>query len=300
MAITSLCITDFRNLAFAELTPFTRGLNVISGDNGSGKTSLLEAIHYLGLGRSFRTATSARLIRQETEKFSLFAQLVRENLSNLPVGVERTLKAAHELGILLREVVHRKPARVDVLTADDFVEIDEDLRVAGTDGDRHRGLGHHCAVDAPGLERLAHRGKVDLEELHLRDVAPALRQPGFEVHLGTGMQPVYRDRLPFEIFGRLQRRVGGDAERHRRYAGHAYRARADDNDESDNTCTQVAQNPHDVVLRETLGAFSSTATDARSVRSSIERGLYRIDHFQKVVTIPVATKCALLAHRRHR
>jgi DNA replication and repair protein RecF len=89
MAITSLSITDFRNLAFAELNPFSRGLNVICGDNGSGKTSLLEAIHYLGLGRSFRTATSSRLIRKETEKFSLFAQLLRNNLSALPIGVER-------------------------------------------------------------------------------------------------------------------------------------------------------------------------------------------------------------------
>ena len=57
MAITSLRIADFRNLAAVEIVPCQYGLNVIYGNNGSGKTSLLEAIHYLGLGRSFRSAT---------------------------------------------------------------------------------------------------------------------------------------------------------------------------------------------------------------------------------------------------
>ena len=57
MPITSLHITDFRNLEDVELAPCAQGLNIITGDNGSGKTSLLEAIHYLGHGRSFRTST---------------------------------------------------------------------------------------------------------------------------------------------------------------------------------------------------------------------------------------------------
>ena len=40
-----------------------RGLNLITGDNGSGKTSLLEAIYLLGRGRSFRTRHTEQLIR---------------------------------------------------------------------------------------------------------------------------------------------------------------------------------------------------------------------------------------------
>ena len=45
---------DFRNITAADLQPCIQGLNIFSGDNGSGKTSVLEAIHYLSYGRSFR------------------------------------------------------------------------------------------------------------------------------------------------------------------------------------------------------------------------------------------------------
>lgn len=89
MAITSLRIADFRNLVAVELLPVQHGMNVISGNNGSGKTSLLEAIHYLGMGKSFRSSTSSRLIRYTSDKFSVFSQLVIDNNRYLPVGVER-------------------------------------------------------------------------------------------------------------------------------------------------------------------------------------------------------------------
>ena len=84
MPITLLRVTDFRNLASVELDPFEKGLNVICGDNGSGKTNLLEAIYYLGLGRSFRSSVSSRLIRQDKDKFSLFAQLVSDSQPSIP------------------------------------------------------------------------------------------------------------------------------------------------------------------------------------------------------------------------
>jgi len=89
MPISLLRLTDFRNLASAELHPSTQGFNLITGDNGSGKTSLLEAIHYLSLGRSFRTATAARLIRHEQEKFSLFSQILNDAQLLIPLGMER-------------------------------------------------------------------------------------------------------------------------------------------------------------------------------------------------------------------
>jgi DNA replication and repair protein RecF len=89
MSITSLRILDFRNLAAAEISPCVQGLNIICGDNGSGKTSLLEAIYYLGLGRSFRSSTATRMIKHESLKFSLFAQLISENERLIPIGAER-------------------------------------------------------------------------------------------------------------------------------------------------------------------------------------------------------------------
>jgi DNA replication and repair protein RecF len=56
-----LTITAIRNIRETELFPAPR-INIIVGDNGSGKTSLLEAISLLSLGRSFRTHQHLPLI----------------------------------------------------------------------------------------------------------------------------------------------------------------------------------------------------------------------------------------------
>ena len=42
-------------------------MNLISGENGSGKTSIIEAIHILTVGKSFRTEQDKELIRTESE-----------------------------------------------------------------------------------------------------------------------------------------------------------------------------------------------------------------------------------------
>lgn len=54
LRIEKLEIVGFRNLARLELELAPR-LNVISGDNGQGKTSVLEALYFLATSRSFRT-----------------------------------------------------------------------------------------------------------------------------------------------------------------------------------------------------------------------------------------------------
>ncbi len=54
MAIIKLSITGLRNLQPVTLALSPR-INIFYGDNGSGKTSILEAIHLLGLARSFRS-----------------------------------------------------------------------------------------------------------------------------------------------------------------------------------------------------------------------------------------------------
>jgi len=70
MSLDRLGVEDFRCVASAELDVDAR-CNVISGANGSGKTSLLETIFVLGRGRSFRTARTETLIRRGAEAFQL-------------------------------------------------------------------------------------------------------------------------------------------------------------------------------------------------------------------------------------
>ncbi|MFN9810644.1 MAG: DNA replication/repair protein RecF [Deltaproteobacteria bacterium] len=65
--VRSLRAGGFRNLARLELTPGPR-LNVIAGDNGQGKSNLLEAIHYAATLRSFRGAGTDELVATGSEE----------------------------------------------------------------------------------------------------------------------------------------------------------------------------------------------------------------------------------------
>jgi DNA replication and repair protein RecF len=73
MSLVDLVVEDLRCLQRAEL-PLLRH-NVIYGSNGSGKTSLLEAIFLLGRGRSFRTRNSERLVRHGQAQLTVFGRI---------------------------------------------------------------------------------------------------------------------------------------------------------------------------------------------------------------------------------
>ena len=69
MRLLSLEVENYRNIASASLTP-GRELTVICGNNGQGKTNLLEAIWLLTGGKSFRGGKDAELVRRG-EPFAL-------------------------------------------------------------------------------------------------------------------------------------------------------------------------------------------------------------------------------------
>ncbi len=89
MAFTRIDIFNFRNISTAKFNPAPLGVNLLYGQNGSGKTSLLEALYYLSVGRSFRSSKTGRIIKHETEKLSIFAQLLNPSNSITSVGIER-------------------------------------------------------------------------------------------------------------------------------------------------------------------------------------------------------------------
>jgi len=88
MALQSLDIRDFRNIQNASLT-FSSGLNLVTGTNAAGKTSLLEAIYCLGRVRSFRTAIVDEPVRYGQAAYRLVGRVSREGGRSVPVGIER-------------------------------------------------------------------------------------------------------------------------------------------------------------------------------------------------------------------
>ncbi len=66
-------VTDFRCLRNVELN-LESDFNLVIGANASGKTSLLEALAYLGRGKSFRGADTRTLIRHGASEFVLFGE----------------------------------------------------------------------------------------------------------------------------------------------------------------------------------------------------------------------------------
>ncbi len=88
MAVTRFTAEKFRCLQSVELQ-LDPGFNVIYGANASGKTSLLEALAYLGRGKSFRGAATATLISHGEREFVLFAEL-EESGRTSRVGVRNS------------------------------------------------------------------------------------------------------------------------------------------------------------------------------------------------------------------
>lgn len=62
MRIDTVEYRDFRNIASATVT-LSDGANIFIGENGAGKTSALEGMHYFAQGRSFRTRHDSELVR---------------------------------------------------------------------------------------------------------------------------------------------------------------------------------------------------------------------------------------------
>jgi DNA replication and repair protein RecF len=68
MTLDQLHLLFFKNYDEASLT-FSSGINCFIGDNGSGKTNLLDAIYYLALGKSAFASTDAQNIKQDADFF---------------------------------------------------------------------------------------------------------------------------------------------------------------------------------------------------------------------------------------
>jgi DNA replication and repair protein RecF len=128
MYLKKIQIRDFRNIRSAELD-LADSFNIITGNNGAGKTSLLEAVSFLARGKSFKTPNSTNLIHSGQSDFLILAIGDR----NEKLGLRRTLtdmqvrlngQAVNRLSDLVRLI----PLLVITPNSHELIERGPDLR----------------------------------------------------------------------------------------------------------------------------------------------------------------------------
>lgn len=92
MYLKHLRLQNFRNHLDLSLE-FHPRVNLITGDNGIGKTNILEAIHLISTGKSFRTSCFDEMIHHTCSFFFIEAEFVKENIhQTIKIGYEKKQK----------------------------------------------------------------------------------------------------------------------------------------------------------------------------------------------------------------
>jgi len=102
LELEKLLVRSLRVITRVDITPAPR-LNVIWGNNGHGKTSLLEAIYFVATSRSFRTSRAVELVRHGDEAASVRARFIErvEDAEGLPPLAREQTAAAAKRGVVV-------------------------------------------------------------------------------------------------------------------------------------------------------------------------------------------------------
>jgi len=98
MPLTRLIIQQFRNVKACDIE-LSAGFNFLIGPNGSGKTSVLEAIYLLGHGRSFKSSLTGRVIQNECDELFVHGRFLNSDQFELPIGINKQRDGSTEVKI---------------------------------------------------------------------------------------------------------------------------------------------------------------------------------------------------------
>ena len=101
MKITRLALRNFRNIAQADIEPHSH-FNILTGNNGAGKSNVLEAIYVLANVRSFRNGRNRDLVKLDEQESSVVATISNGDLNRdvrLEIGGRRKRFWVNEMGI---------------------------------------------------------------------------------------------------------------------------------------------------------------------------------------------------------
>ncbi len=144
MNLTDLQLRSFRNYDEVSLS-FDSGVNLIVGDNAQGKTNLLEAISYLGSGKSFRAQKTGEMVRFGADfaeiEGNVFAQERNQKLRFVLFSGSRPRQ-------IWRNGVKKKTTADIAGVLPTVLFCPEDLMVLKTGAAQRRRLGDHalCAL----------------------------------------------------------------------------------------------------------------------------------------------------------
>lgn len=98
MPLSRLIIQQFRNIKACDID-LSAGFNFLIGPNGSGKTSVLEAIYLLGHGRSFKSTLTGRVIQNECDELFVHGRFLTSDQFELPIGINKQRDGSTEVKI---------------------------------------------------------------------------------------------------------------------------------------------------------------------------------------------------------
>lgn len=132
MVIKTLNIQNFRNYTSLHLELDDK-INIIYGENGQGKTNLLESIYLLGFTTSHRSFTSDNLIKSGEEKAIIKGKLIKEIPYELEIDLTRTKKMVK----IDDKVVSKQADYIEKMNVIIFSSEDLDL-IKGSPGERRK------------------------------------------------------------------------------------------------------------------------------------------------------------------
>ena len=108
MYIAKLCVQNFRNLK-KQCIQFSPKLNVLVGNNGMGKTNILESIYFLSIGRSPRAVKDTECIAFDQTRADISLEFVRNSVLR---GITLTLDKQKNKALSLDGVVAKKLSEI--------------------------------------------------------------------------------------------------------------------------------------------------------------------------------------------
>lgn len=206
MKASTVEIENFRNHAHT-VVPCAEGVNAIIGDNGQGKTNIVEAISYLCLTKSFYASGDAVALKIGEDQFSIRGSFTSDN------GFGRTVEALYE------KSSGRKTISINGIPVESMSSVIGEFPVVilspeqsgitnGAPTERRKFLDLIIAQSSKVYLRelmeyrkiLRHRNKVLLDAKLARRDCSEILEPWNEALVETGSHLVHRRRLFIEEF----------------------------------------------------------------------------------------------------